>query len=63
MRSFLNSIFILLLAASLAAAQTAPTKPTATKPAEKPPHPDLRIFPRKPRSIRSCISSSAMKRI
>jgi protein-disulfide isomerase len=36
MRNFLNSIFILLLAGSLAAAQTTPAKSTPTKPAEKP---------------------------
>ena len=36
MRNFLNSIFILLLAGSLAAAQTTPAKSTPTKPAEEP---------------------------
>ena len=36
MRNFLNSIGILLLAGSLAAAQTTPAKSTPTKPAEKP---------------------------
>ena len=35
MRSFLNSICIVLLAGSLAAAQTTPAKSTSAKPAEK----------------------------
>ena len=36
MRCFLNSIFTILLAGSLAAAQTTPPKPTLTKRPEKP---------------------------
>ena len=64
MRSFSNSICILLLAGSLAAAQTTPAKSPPAKPAEKPANlGNLPTFPRKPRSIPSCISSLAIRRI
>ena len=65
MRSFLNSICMILLAGSLAAAQTAATKPTLAKASWKAAASALRsrIFPQKLPSTRSCINSLAISPI